>query len=262
MFSRRAALGGLIALTSPSLALAQIDRVLTDPPHDPDHPARMEAVRIPTHGMAMNGLFYLASGAGEHPTMIFFKGQPGNEQSLDLAQAVRRLGWNVLTMHSRGAWGSPGAYSYAHLIEDGLAALAFVRDPGARRDYGIDPERIVLAGHSTGGFVAVNTAARAAPVAGLVLISASDDAQEALDAQGDAKKWQAFMANEFDGLDGLAGCTPKGLARELLAHGRDWTFAAAVPRLGQIPMLIVTADDGLAQDATASCRAMRRSLYG
>ena len=35
--------------------------------------------------------------------MILFHGLPGNEQNLDLAQAIRRANWNVLTLHYRGS---------------------------------------------------------------------------------------------------------------------------------------------------------------
>ncbi|MFD3266336.1 hypothetical protein [Phenylobacterium ferrooxidans] len=32
----------------------------------------------------------------------------GNEKNLDLAQAVRRAGWNAAAFNYRGSWGSPG----------------------------------------------------------------------------------------------------------------------------------------------------------
>jgi pimeloyl-ACP methyl ester carboxylesterase len=236
-------------------ALAQSGLILSDPPHDAAHPARMEVVHIPTHGVRINGVFYLASGAGPHPTMVFFHGMPGNEQNLDLAQAVRRSGWNVLTLHYRGSWGSPGTYSYPHLIEDGVAALAFVRSPAAVA-YGVDTHRIVLAGHSTGGFVAVNTAVRAAPVQGLVLISGTDDAGEAQAAKVSPAAWRKFVKEAFDGLETLVGCTPVGLSQQLLPHGKDWTFAAAAPKLLGTPLLVVTSDDGFAAEGDALAAAV------
>src|SRR5471030_2308140 len=101
----------LVLATTPALAQPAPNPLSIDPPRDAAHPARMEVVHIPTHGVRINGVFYLAAGAGAHPTLVFFHGMPGNEQNLDLAQAVRRLGWNVLTLHYRGSWGSPGRYS-------------------------------------------------------------------------------------------------------------------------------------------------------
>lgn len=235
---------------------ASAQTIATDPPHDAAHPARMEVVHIPTHGVKINGVFYLASGAGPHPTMLLFHGMPGNEQNLDLAQAVRRQGWNVLTLHYRGSWGSPGTYSYPHLIEDGVAALAFVRAPANVAAYGIDPGRIVLAGHSSGGFVAVNAAVRSAPVQGLVLISGTDDAGEAQAAKANPAAWRKFVKEGFDGLETLVGCTPSGLANQLLPHAKDWTFAAAAPKLRGVPLLVVTSDDGFAPEGDALATAV------
>lgn len=46
---------------------------------------------------------YMAAGAGPHPTVLLLHGLPGNEQNVDLAQSIRRAGWNVLTLHYRGS---------------------------------------------------------------------------------------------------------------------------------------------------------------
>ena len=254
----RAALAALFLVCAPpAFAQAPSAALFADPAPDKAHPARMEVVHIPTHGVRINGVFYLAGGAGRHPTLIIFHGMPGNEQNLDLAQAVRRLGWNVLTLHYRGSWGSPGVYSYPHLVEDGVAALAYVRAPASVAAYGIDPGRIVLAGHSSGGFVAVNTAVRSAPVQGLVLISGTDDAHEAKAARAAGPlAWRRFVKEAFDGLETLSGCTPDGLAGQLLAHGSDWTFGAASPKLAKIPLLVVTSDDGFAPEGEALAKAV------
>src|SRR3954447_19840339 len=63
-----------------------------DPPRDAAHPARNQQLVIDSHGSRMNALFFLAAGAGPHPTMLLLHGLPGNERNLDLAQAVRRAG--------------------------------------------------------------------------------------------------------------------------------------------------------------------------
>src|SRR5450759_1188284 len=98
-----------VAIASSSLAAQQIPRAIyTDPPRDSAHPARMEVLHIPSGGVKINGVAYLASGAGLHPTFVFFHGLPGNEKNLDIAQAVRRGGWNAITVNYRGSWGSPG----------------------------------------------------------------------------------------------------------------------------------------------------------
>src|SRR6201999_2527091 len=121
--------------------------ITQDPPVDPAHKATMEVVHIPTHGLLINGVLYKAAGAGLHPTVVLYHGLPGNEQNLDLAQAMRRDGWNVLTLHYRGSWGSPGKFTFQNCIEDAAAAVAWLRDPNTPQAAGIDPKRIVVIGH-------------------------------------------------------------------------------------------------------------------
>src|SRR5258706_6094506 len=81
------------AVFAASSVTAQVPRAISaDPPRDSVHPARMEVLHIPSGGVNINGVAYIASGPGAHPAFIFFHGLPGNEKNLDLAQAVRRAG--------------------------------------------------------------------------------------------------------------------------------------------------------------------------
>src|SRR5206468_4517554 len=70
-----------LVLAAPDLVTGQqLPRaIFTDPPRDSAHPARMETLQIPSGGVNINGIAYLASGAGAHPTVVFFHGLPGNE---------------------------------------------------------------------------------------------------------------------------------------------------------------------------------------
>src|SRR3954469_11215477 len=111
--------GALVLVASAAAAQTTPRAVFTDPPHDAKNPARMEVLHIPSGNVLVNGVAYLAAGAGRHPTFVFLHGLPGNEKNLDLAQAVRRAGWNAITVNYRGSWGSPGNFSFAHVLEDG-----------------------------------------------------------------------------------------------------------------------------------------------
>ena len=137
-------LAAVLLLSLGASANAAPSAVTADPPADKAHPAAMAYVRIPSHGALMNGVLYAAAGAGPHPAVMLFHGFPGNEQNLDLAQAIRRAGFDVLTMHYRGAWGSPGSFSFAHALEDSDAALAFLRANADK--FHIDARRIFVAG--------------------------------------------------------------------------------------------------------------------
>ena len=128
--------------------------VSADPPQDHVHPAGMLPFGLPTHGVKINAVLYTAAGQGSHPTVLLLHGIPGNEQNLDLARAAQRAGWNVLTLHYRGSWGSPGSYSFTHCLEDAAAAVDWLRDPRSTAAANIDRARIVVVGHSLGGFIA------------------------------------------------------------------------------------------------------------
>ena len=249
----------LLTVAVPVVVQAVPSPVIEDPPADSEHPARLEAIHIPSHGVKFNGAIYAAAGAGPHPTAILLKGMPGIEQNLDIAQAIRRAGWNALTMHSRGSWGSPGRYSYQHLIEDAAAAVAFVRDPANIAALSIDAQRVVLIGYSTGGLIAAVTAAKTQDVAGLVLISATDDGRRAGEAAKSPAAWQLLVKDYGDYSDGEVGCTPSSLAMEARRHASSWSFAALAPSLRGFPVLIINSNDGYAADSDALRDAIARN---
>lgn len=234
------------------LPAQQVPRAIyTDPPRDSAHPARMAVLHIPSGGVKINGVAYVASGAGSHPTFVFFHGLPGNEKNLDLAQAVRRAGWNAITVNYRGSWGSPGQFRFGNNLEDAVAVLAFLRDPLTARNLGIDTTRLVIAGHSMGGWVTTLTAAKDHGLAGAILISAAD-----MGAVGKMTRAVAipFMA---DNLESLAGATAESMADEVLGGAAKWGFADAVPGLTLMPLLVLSSDDGLAPGTDALVKAVR-----
>jgi Alpha/beta hydrolase family len=144
--------------------------VISDPPPDPAYPATMAWPDIPSHGAKMYSVLYVASGAGPHPTVLMLHGFPGNEKNLDLAYSIRRAGWNVLVPFDRGAWGSGGAFSFTHTLEDAQASIDFLLQAENVKKFKIDPTHIVLIGHSMGGFVAGYATAHEPKVFGAALI--------------------------------------------------------------------------------------------
>ena len=226
--------------------------IFTDPPADAAHPARAEVLHIPSGGVAINGLAYIAAGPGPHPTLVLLHGYPGNEKNLDLAQAVRRAGWNVVTFNYRGCWGSPGVFSFAGVVEDAAAAL-IVRSRGCLR---VDTHRLVLGGHSMGGWGAAVAAAADPGLRGVILISAADMATVGATMPPD--QLAAFTASNSET---LAGVTPQNMAAELLALGPAYAFPALTPGLTHAPMLVLSADDGLAP-ATDKLAADVRAPHG
>lgn len=235
----RSALLLSLALAGP--AAAQVPPV-TDPPRDAANPARLEQVRYPTGGVEVPARLFVASGAGLHPTVLLLHGFPGTELNLDLARVLQRAGWNVLAVHYRGVWGAPGQFSFSHTVEDSHAALAWLRSPAAAR-YGVDTSRIVVLGHSMGGFDAVMLGDDR-KVAGYVLISAADMGRFATHA--------GAMADEAS----YTNASVDSLAQDARAHAAEWDWTKRAALLAPRPVLVLTSDDGLAATGEAAAAAV------
>ena len=247
------ALAAAAALAAPVAAkpLTLPQAIFTDPAPDKAHPARMEVLHVPSGGVQINGVAYLASGAREHPTLVLCHGWPGNEKNLDLAQAVRRAGWNVVTFNYRGSWGSPGSFRFAQNPEDARAVLGYLRDPANARNLGIDPKRLVIMGHSMGGWVAAMVAGQDDGLLGAGLISAANMGfMRGLDRDG-------IVQLAAGNAEALANTSPEAMADELIANREAFDFLKAAPGLARKPLLVLSADDGLASQTDDLMRAIR-----
>ena len=240
------------ALLASACQTATLPAMLVDPPHDAANPARMEVLHIPSGGVEINGVAYLASGAGTHPTLVIAHGWPGNEKNFDLAQAVRRAGWNAITFNYRGSWGSPGEFHFAQVPEDTAAVLAWLRQPEIAAKYGIDPARIALAGHSMGGWATAQVASKDPALLGAVLISAADMARLAALPRAAAIKSASGNAETLV-------TTPEKMADEMVSVVKNLPLKPTAPGLAKIPVLILSSDDGLASGTDALAVAIREA---
>jgi pimeloyl-ACP methyl ester carboxylesterase len=225
--------------------------IFTDPAPDSAHPARTEVLHIPSDGVVINGIAYLAAGPGLHPTVVLCHGLPGNEKNLDLAQAIRRAGWNAITFNYRGSWGSPGSFRFAQNPEDADAVLAYLRDPNRATALGVDRGKVVIMGHSMGGWVAITTAAHHPELAGLVTFSPADMARAA--GAPEATRVKLMAGN----MESLAGVTAESMAAEVVTGAGRHPFSKATNGLVNMPWLALTSDDGLAPDTDALVKAVR-----
>jgi len=213
----------------------------------------MQVLHVPSGGVKINGIALLAPGAGVHPTLVFLHGLPGNEKNIDLLQAVRRAGWNAITINYRGSWGSPGGFRFDNTLADAAALLAFLREPANSLALGVDTTRLVLAGHSMGGWVTAMTAGRDRGLAGAILISPAD-----MGAEGGATRDQA-IAMMADNMESLAGGTAQTFADDLRSGAEARRWVHAVNGLAQLPVLVLTAEDGLAPAADTLVTNLRRA---
>jgi pimeloyl-ACP methyl ester carboxylesterase len=228
--------------------------VVTDPPVDTKFPPGIAGITVPSHRVEMDATLYLASGAGPHGTVLLLQGLPGYESNVDLAQSIRRAGWNVLLFHYRGTWGTAGTFSQASAIEDTAEAVRFLRDPTTAAKYRIDPQRLVAVGHSMGGFLAGYEASHDPGITAVAMISAVNLGRvnaDPKDREVRLKRWQS-------NLHPTQGTSARDLFAEAEHHAKDWDYVQWADGLRTRPILLVEADDQNHADMEALAGALRQ----
>jgi len=110
-------------------------------------------IAIEKDSIAAFGMF--AAVEEKKETVLLLHGLPGNERNLDLAQALRRDGRNVIYFNYRGSWGSQGEFLYSNCLEDVKALMDFFDVSENSKRYRIKPNSYILFGHSTSGGLAL-----------------------------------------------------------------------------------------------------------
>ena len=206
---------------------------------------------ISSHGSRMMGILMLAAGTEPHGTVILLHGFPGYEQNMDLAQVLRRAGWNVLAMHYRGAWGSEGSFSFSHCIEDVGATLSYVTDPANAAKFHVNTGRLVVIGHSLGGFFAVAAMAEHPEFAAGVVITEGSPVNDDAGIFGPQADPEDYAP--------LSGTSPAALEQDEKANGAHWTFAALAPKIAPRPILVITANDALLKSNQALIAELKKA---
>lgn len=225
-------------------------------------PPSMRQMILPSHDSMLLGVFYLAAGTDPHPTAIILHGFPGFEQNLDLAQTLRARGWNVLAMHYRGSWGVKGDFSFQHAAEDADTEVRYLLDPANAQKYHVDRHRVIVIGHSMGGYMAASAAAHNSEIAGAVLISAWNigaDYDSGSTAGPQTIEKEASLLEEDSNLLPLSGTSGEALAREIYDHKQSLNFLNLAPAISSRPVLVLTANDGLAPADHLLAEALRKS---
>jgi pimeloyl-ACP methyl ester carboxylesterase len=251
-----AAILGLGPLAAdPALAQQVPAAIVADPLADKEFPAALAVVSFSSHGVDLDATLYLASGRGPHGAVVLLHGLPGYEVNGDLAQTIRRAGWNVLLFHYRGMWGAGGAFSFSSAIEDTAEAVRFLRDAATATKYRIDPRRVVLIGHSFGGFLAGYEGSRNLDLAGIAMISAVNLGT----LNADPREREIRLKRWSTQLHPVRGVTASELFAEAARHGTGWDYVRWTGALRGRALLIVTADDQNRTDMNALAAALRKN---
>jgi dipeptidyl aminopeptidase/acylaminoacyl peptidase len=186
-----------------------------------------EGILISSGGHRLLGTLFTAWGAGPRPTALLLHGLPGIELNHDLALALRDHGWNSLVFHYRGCGGSAGGYALRTLPEDVRAA---VDELVCGRHARVDPDRIVLIGHSMGGWAALQEAGPDPRVKAVAVLAAAADPAALPFANPEA----AVEITDF-----LQGITPAGFIAQWRALDQLPAALDQAARIAPRPLLIV-----------------------
>ncbi len=219
--------------------MTDFDPVIDDQIYNPDYPASTMPVVFESYGSKLLGTLFLSAGSGLHPVIILLHGFPGYEVSYDLAHVFQRQGFNVLVFHYRGCLGSGGDYLWKNLVEDVPYAINFMKSEYAQDEFRNDPNKIILMGHSMGGFAALFNAIR------------FDDIKYAASLAGfnagffgglieSNKPIYEFSAQHLQSSMDFVKCSSaEVLLNELITYKNEWNFLNHIEKLAEKNLLII-----------------------
>lgn len=202
---------------------------------DEFYPAGQVELEIKSEGTGMYGLAYTANGKGPHPTVVLLHGIPGNERGLDLAQNLRRAGYNVIYFNYRGTWGSKGSFGFQNAIEDAGAVVDYLTDSLNQETLRVDPERIVFAGHSMGAGIALLAGLKDPRVKGVIGVSVFNPYTL---LQGELARGNLIGLKEYLLTLGMLNCDPDKFLNDILLKIKDYDIEKLVSKSDK-PILVI-----------------------
>ena len=223
--------------------MIKFNPVFEDPQiKDQEYPYSMLPLIFTSSNEKMLGTFFLTSGIGPHPTVLLQHGFPGNEVNYDIAHAVKRLGFNVMVFHYRGSWGSGGNFSFANGLEDVSSAIQFLGSDIALKDYRVDKEKIILVGHSFGGFAVLLNAVNYKKIKNIASLAGFNFGYFSQFAQQDNNIKDVTMEGLSLGSQLLNNADPQLLYNEMIANQNDWNLLNLNNKLKGKNILLVGAE--------------------
>ena len=129
---------------------------------------------------------------------------------------------------------------------------AFIlKDPANAAKFHVDPRRIVVIGHSMGGFMTIAALAQHPEIAAGVVITEGSPEHDG----------PGYFGADSDPADyaPLAGTSPAALEQDAKAHAAAWSFAALAAKINPRPMLVLSANDGLRASNEALTAALKQA---
>ncbi len=212
-----------------------IDYIYNDFKPDEFYPAGQVELQIKSKGSTMYGMAYTANGKGPHPTLILLHGLPGNERGLDIAQSLRRAGYNVLYFNYRGSWGSKGTFGFQNAIDDVKETINYLSDSLNRESLKVDHERIFIAGHSMGAGIGLIAGLQDPRIKGVVGVSVFNPYTL---LQGDSAPGALISLKEYLLTLGMLNCNPNKFLDDILGNLDNYNIEKIVAGSDK-PLLVI-----------------------
>jgi len=161
----------LVNLSAASAQSINLDKDLIS---DTEFPAVNKELLINIKGDTVTAYAMIANGKEEKATVILAHGFPGYDNNFDVAQALRRNGFNVVHFRYRGSWGSRGQFMYSHCVEDVKEIINFLTTEENSAKFRIAPEEFIILGRSYGGGVGLIAGAQVEKVKKIIAVSSAN----------------------------------------------------------------------------------------
>jgi len=202
---------------------------------DEFYPAKQVELQIKSGGFTMYGFAYTADGKGPHPTVVLLHGFPGHERSLDLAQNMRRAGYNVIYFNYRGAWGSKGTFGFQNAIDDAGVVVDYLSDSLNMETLSVDTSKIVFVGHGVGAGIALLAGLKDPRVKSVVGISVFNPY---VLLQGDLAPGNLIGLKEYLLTLGMLNCNPNKFLNDILDKLGKYDIESQVSKSSK-PILVI-----------------------
>ncbi|MCL1940324.1 MAG: alpha/beta hydrolase [Synergistaceae bacterium] len=211
------------------------------PTKDVSFPPGMIGLSFGVENLLVHGIFYYAQGQKASPTVILCHGFPGFEKNADIAQTLRRAGFNVFIFSYRGAWGSQGDFTFANVITDTCKAVCYIKSDEFPLKERVNGQPVILIGHSMGGFAAVMAAARLPEVRHVISIAGWNIGLNAKESRR-RNEVKERVNTILSGAKVLSGITSAALWNEIYLYENEYDLCHAAQNFAGRRMLLIAAE--------------------
>lgn len=220
--------------------MIKFNPVIEDNPNiDLEFPPKMKPLVIKSENEKLLGTFFSPSGKEKKPIVFLLHGFPGNENNFDIAHAIRRSGFNVVVFHYRGSWGSSGEFSISNSLDDVSAVINHFCELEISKQFNIDSEKMILVGHSMGGFLSLLTSLKYPKIQNVISIAGFNFGLFTDYIMQNTNFLNATIDGLSQGAALLQGVSGQNIYDEMVSNKEDWNLVKRVPELKNKNILLL-----------------------